>query len=196
MVFFRLTVDQLLFLGYIERQFFNQYNGPRSELYHRYIDDCVGATSSIRKELNQFITAVNSFHPALKYTWEISSTSLAFLDIKLSIEGNGLGTSVHYNSTDSHSYLLYSLSHPSHVKNSIPYSQFLRLHWLCSEDSDFSLKSEEMCHFFDKHGYPASVVTAGQHRAQQIDRQSALQRSQKENNNRIPFTLTTMQSNP
>ena len=43
-----------------------------------------------------------------------------------------------------HSYLLYS---SSHVKNSIPYSQFLRLRRLCSEDSDFSLKSEEMCEF-------------------------------------------------
>ena len=125
-----------------------------------------------------------------KYTWKISDTSLAFLDIKLSIEGNGLCTSVHYKPTDSHSYLLYSSSHPSHVKNSIPYSQLLRLRRLCSEDSDFSLKSEEMCHFFDKRGYPASVVQAGHHRAQQIDRQSALQTSQKENNNRIPFTLT------
>ena len=53
-------------------------------------------------------TAVNSFHPALKYTWEISDTSLAFLDIKVSIEGNGLCTSVYYKPTDSHSYLLYS----------------------------------------------------------------------------------------
>ena len=179
-----------LFVGYIEHKFFNQYNGPKPELYRRYIDDCVGATSSTREELNQFITAVNSFHPALKYTWEISDSSLAFLDIKLSIEGNGLCTSVHYKPTDSHSYLLYSSSHPSHVKNSIPYSQLLRLRRLCSEDSDFSLKSEEMCHFFDKRGYPASVVQAGHHRAQQIDRQSALQMSQKENNNRIPFTLT------
>ena len=33
-----------------------------------------------------------------------------------------LCTSVRYQPTDSHSYLLYSLSHPSHVKNSIPYS--------------------------------------------------------------------------
>ena len=82
------------------------------------------------------------------------------------------------------------LYHPSHVKNSIPYSQFLRLRRLCSEDSDFSLKSEEMCEFFDKRGYPASIVEAGHHRAQQIDRQSALQTSQKENSNRIPFTLT------
>ena len=76
-----------LFVGYIEHKFFNQYNGPKPELYCRYIDDCVGATSSIREELNQFITAVNSFHPALKYTWEISNTSLAFLDIKVSVEG-------------------------------------------------------------------------------------------------------------
>ena len=166
-----------LFVGYIEHQFFNQYNGPKPDLYRRYIDDCVGATSSTREELNQFITAVNSFHPALKYTWEISDTSLAFLDIKVSVEGNGLCTSVHYKPTDSHSYLLYSSSHPSHVKNSIPYSQFLRLRRLCSEDSDFSLKSEEMCEFFDKRGYPASVVEAGHHRAQQIDRQSALQTS-------------------
>ena len=95
-----------------------------------------------REELDQFITSVNSFHPALKYTWEILETSLAFLDINVSISGNVLCTSVHYKTTDSHSYLLYSSSHPSHVKNSTTYSQFLRLRRLCSDDSDFSSKSE------------------------------------------------------
>ena len=57
-----------LFVGYMEHQFFDQYNGHKPKLYRRYIDDCVGATSSTREELNQFITAVNSSHPALKYT--------------------------------------------------------------------------------------------------------------------------------
>ena len=161
---------------------------PQPELYGRYIDDCIGAISSNREELDQFITSVNSFHPALKYTWEISETSLAFLDIKVSISGNVLCTSVHYKPTDSHSYLLYSSSHPSHVKNSIPYSQYLRLRRLCSDDSDFSSKSEEMCQFFAKRGYPVSVVKAGHHRAQQFDRQSSLQTSQKDKNDRIPFT--------
>ena len=42
-----------------------------------------------------------------------------------------------------------------------------------------------MRHFFKKRGYPDSVVNV-----QQIDRQSALQTSQKEKNERIPFTLT------
>ena len=171
-----------LFVGFIEHHFFSQYHGPKPELYGRYIEDCIGANSSTREELTQFITAVNSFHPALKYTWEISDTSLAFLDIKISIEGNGLCTSVYYKPTDSHSYLLYSSSHPSHVKNSIPFSQFLRLRRLCSDDSDFSEKSEAMCQFFDKRGYPVSVVQAG--------RQSALQTAEKENTDRIPFILT------
>ena len=106
------------------------------------------------------------------------------------MEGNGLCTNVHYKPIDFHSYLLNSSSHPSHVKNSIHFSQFLRVCRLCSDNSDFSLKSKEMCNFFNKRGYPASVVQAGYHRAPQIDWQSALQTSQRDNNDRIPFTLT------
>ena len=68
-----------LFVGFIEHQFFSQYHGPKPELYGRYIDDCIGATSSTREELTQFITAVNSFYPALKYTWEISDTSFIYI---------------------------------------------------------------------------------------------------------------------
>ena len=61
---------------------------------------------------------------------------------------------------------------------------------VCAVMTDFSNKSKEMCQFFEKRGYPASVIQAAHHSAQQIDRQSALQTSQKEKNDRIPFTLT------
>ena len=74
-----------VYVGYVEHQFFNQYARPKSELYGRHIDDCIGAISSNREELKQFISSVNSFHPALKYTWEISVTSLAFLDNNFSV---------------------------------------------------------------------------------------------------------------
>ena len=130
--------------------FFNQFNGTKPELYGRFIDDCIGATLSSREELDHFITSVNSFHPALKYTWRISETLIAFLDIKVSINGNVLSTSVHYKPTDSHGYLLHSSSHPPHVINSIPFTQFLRLRCLCSDYSDFSNKSEEMCHYLQE----------------------------------------------
>ena len=112
-----------LFLGFIEHQFFSQYNGPKPELYSCYIDNCISAASSTRKELTQFLTGSNSFDSALKYNQEISDSSLAFLDIKISKQGNSLCTSVYYKPTDSHRYLLYSSLHQSHVKNSIPISQ-------------------------------------------------------------------------
>ena len=53
------------FVGQIEHHFCHPYNGSKPKLYGRKIDDCVGATSSTREELSQFITAVNSFHPIL-----------------------------------------------------------------------------------------------------------------------------------
>ena len=93
-----------LFVGYTENQFFHRYNGPQPKLYRHYIDDCVGATSSTREELEQFIYFVNLFHPALKYTWQISETSIAFLDFNVSIHNNGLSTSVYYKPTDAHSF--------------------------------------------------------------------------------------------
>ena len=90
--------------------------------------------------------------PGSEVYLNISDTSLAFLDSKISIEVNGLCTSVNYKLTYSHSYLLYSSSDPSHVKNSIPFSQFLRIRRLFSDDSDFSEKSEAMCQFYHKRG--------------------------------------------
>ena len=50
-----------------------------------------------------------------------------------------------------------------------------------------------MCNSFKN---PTYVFQEGHHRAQQIDRQSAQQTLQKENNNRIPFTVTFHPHNP
>ena len=179
-----------LFVGFVEEQIFNQFDGPKPELFGRYIDDCLGATSCTKEELERFIGFVNSFHPALKFTWEISETSVTFLDINISVQDNKLATSVHYKPTDLHSYLLYSSSHPSHVKDSIPYSQFLRLRRLCSEDSDFNSKCDEMSNFFSERGYPDSNLSKAFNRVQNVNRDSALEPSASDNEERIPFTLT------
>ena len=47
-----------------------------------------------------------------------------------------------------------------------------------------------MCQFFDKLGYPVSFAQVDHYHAQKIDRQSALPKAQKENGDRIQFTLT------
>ena len=177
-----------LFVGFIENKFFSDYHGPKPDLYKRYIDDWVGATSSSREELNLFINSVSSFHPALKYTWEISENSLTFLDIKLSINDNALSTSVHYKPTDAHNYLLHSYSHPQHVKNAIPISQFLRLRRLCSDDTDN--KCKEMCQFFQKTRLPWRRCNHRQTPRPRNRPRDRTTTSQNEETDRIPFTLT------
>ena len=56
--------------------------------------------------------------------------------------------------------------------------------------TDFSLKSEEMCHFFDKRGYPA--VCCSIRPSSRPTNWSAVSTTNvsEGNNNRIPFTLT------
>ena len=39
-----------LFFGYVEEQIFNQFDGSKPELFGRYIDDCLGATSCTKEE--------------------------------------------------------------------------------------------------------------------------------------------------
>ena len=76
------------------------------------------------------------------------------------------------------------------VISNAPFSQFLRLRRLYSDDSVFFQKSESMCQFFETRGYPVSVVQTGHRCAQLIDQQSSLQTSQIEYSDRIPLTLT------
>ena len=179
-----------LFVGYIENQIFQQYTGHKPEYFGRYIDDCFGATSCSRSDLDSFVSFVNSFHPALDFTWEISETSVTFLDVLVSVNGNCLSTTVHYKPTDSHSYLLYSSSHPKHTLNSIPYSQLLRVRRLCSDDDDFAVKCAEMREFFIRRNYPAHIVDRAILKVSNISRTTALTPRVRTSNERIPFTVT------
>ena len=123
----------------------------------RYIDDILGLADLPVTDIENFIDSFGKFHPAVQFTHEISNT-VNFLDIKLSIENRGVSTSVYYKPTDSHAYLHYHSNHSSSCKNAIPYSQFFRLHRLCSETDDFSAKSEEMCRFFYDKAFDSCFI--------------------------------------
>ena len=125
------------------------YQGNKPQLYKRYIDDVLGASSDTRQDLENFIEFCSTYHPSLKYTFEISESSLSFLDLCLTISDARITTTIHYKPTDTHSYLDYSSSHPPHCKKAIPYSQFLRLRRICSDDDVYVAKSKEMASFFD-----------------------------------------------
>ena len=117
---------------------------------------------------------------------------MSFLDISVSINGDALVTSISYKPTDSHSYLLFSSSHPNHTKQSIPYSQFLRLRPLCSNDKDFETKSLEMRTFFvELCGYPTHLLDSAIQKAFSNSRRDTLKPPLgKISDDKIPLVLT------
>ena len=118
---------------------------------------------------------MQNFHPAVKFTYKISEQSVAFLDMDISLKKEKLTTSVHYKATDSQSYLDYRSSHNPSTKNSSPSSQFLRLCRLCSDDTDFEEKAENMVEFFIQRHYPEDIARTAHQKVRTIPCQQTLQ---------------------
>ena len=84
---------------------------------------------------------------------EIENQSICFLDLRISIFGNKLTTTVYGKPTDSH---LYLHADSCHNKSSIKGNQkgvALRLRCICSSDNDYTAKSIE----YTKYKYLKSV---------------------------------------
>ena len=182
-----------LYVGYIEEQIRASYTGFVPQLLKRCIDDVVGCAQCTRYDLEQYIDYVSNFHPALQFTSTISELELPFLDIKVSINGEKLQTSVHYKETDTHNYLHYSSLHLDHCKGSIPYSQFLRLRRICSDDAVFTNRAAEMKEYFQARGYPNELVNNNLRKvptARSSLLKSTPASSDESTNTKVPLVLT------
>ena len=169
------------FMGHLEQKLLQHYSKPVPEMYKKYIDNGIGATSMSHSQLLDFIEFVQNFHPPVKLTYEIFEQSVACLNMDISLKYRKLTKPAHYKATDSHSYLDYRSSHnPSTQKNSIPSSQFLRLCYLWSDDTDFEKKrAEEMVEFFNQRHYPEDIVRTALQKVKTIPRQQTLQPNDK-----------------
>ena len=111
-----------------------------------------------KKELKKFMSSFNSFTPNLKFTYESSKKDISFLDLKVSLTKGKLSTDLHIKATDCHQYLHYSSGHPEHTKQSIVYSQLLRVSRICSRENDFNRHRSNMKIWFQKRGYPGNII--------------------------------------
>lgn len=116
-----------IFMGKLEKELL-QSSIERPLSWYRFIDDVDMKWIHTDEGLQNFITRANNIHPSIKFTYEISKSSISFLDTSSSLSANGeLSTDLYSKPTDTNQYLLPSSYHPPHVTKSIPYSQALRL---------------------------------------------------------------------
>ena len=96
------------------------------------------------------------------------------MDVSVKLKNDHLETSLYTKPTDAHNYLSFKSCHPKNCKKAIPYSQFLRVHSICSIDDDFVKHSKQLARYFLKADYPAKIVQEAFERAYEKDRKILL----------------------
>jgi len=101
---------------------------------------------------------MNQAHPTIKFTSDYSKHAINFLDVQVKRKGNRLVTDLYIKPTDIHQYLEANSCHPNDCKNSIAYSQALRLNRICSESRDFDVRCNDLENWLIKRGYDQKLV--------------------------------------
>ena len=110
------------------------------------------------EKLVQFLNELNKFHPNLSFTYETSKNNVNSLDLNVSLRDGAIPTDLYIKPADGHQHLHYQLSHPYHVKVSIPYSQALRASRVCSSEKEFRANICKMKVWFSARGYLEKIV--------------------------------------
>jgi hypothetical protein len=120
-----------IFMGKLEKQLLES-SIERPLSWYRFIDDVDMKWTQSDEELQNFLSRANNLHPSIKFTHEISNTTISFLDTSSSLSEGVLSTDLYSKPTDTNQYLLPSSCHPPHVTTSIPHSQALKIRRICS----------------------------------------------------------------
>ena len=131
-----------------------------------------------RDYLDQFVNFIGNFSPGLKYSSCIGK-EVNMLDTTLSVENCKIRSTLYSKPTDAHSYLHYDSCHSVSCKNSIPYSQFLRVRRICSEFEDYKVKVKTMFQHFVNRGYPKRVLHRAKDKVDRLDRKQLLSYNKK-----------------
>ncbi len=95
------------FMGQLEKKLLAE--APhKPDLYLRYIDDIFCIFSLGQQHVEEFIEYMNSSHPTIKFTAEMSTETVAFLDTRVRVDPvtNTVYTEMYTKDTDTQNYLI------------------------------------------------------------------------------------------
>ena len=147
----------ILFMGDLEEKILKDCD-KKPLIWWRYIDDIFMLWQHGEKELENFLEFLNCYHPTIKFTADYSREEIHFLDVSVRKTNKQLVTDLYIKPTDTHQYLHASSCHVYHSKKSIPYSQALRLNRICSVNSSYDKRCNELEIWLRERGYSDKLV--------------------------------------
>ncbi len=163
-----------LYMGHFEDE--HVYTYPLEPwCWFRLIDDIKFLWPHGREELDRFIHHVNYVGSrddrSLKFTAQISESSDDFLDTSLYFTPTGgIAFKLYSKPTDKHNYLRYDSCHPKRMKDSIPFTHFLRICTIFTELSEFDKSATLIAKHFFRRGYPKTLIEESLIKVRRIDR--------------------------
>ena len=130
----------------------------RPKYWYRFIDDVWSIINGTEADVKEFIAYLNRVTNHIQFTATFSQEKVQFLDVWTKRDGSQICTDLYSKPTDSHSYLDYTSCHPKNTKQSIPYSQFLRVRRNCTHWTDFIGHSLQLWLHFQRRNYPITLL--------------------------------------
>ncbi|KAJ8036166.1 hypothetical protein HOLleu_20053 [Holothuria leucospilota] len=176
-----------LFMGNLEKEFLSRQI-LKPQIWLRFIDDIFMIWPHGEDSLKIFVENINSFHSTIKFTADSSRVSVHILDTTVTIENGSLKTDLFNKPTDKHNYLLPSSCHPPHCTKNIPYSQALRIKRVCSSETDFETRTNELSSHLQNRQYFRGSIENAVKKAKDTPRSETLTyKNRQPNSNRVPL---------
>ena len=161
----------------------------RPMLWWRYRDDIFDLWTQGLPKLLEFTDYINDLYPTIKFELVYSESHLNVLDLTLHFCNGFISTDVYAKPTDSHLYLPFSSSHPSHCKRAVPFGVALRIKRNCSTNDFLQNRCKEYKGYLKSQNYPAELVDKQFDKALSISRSELLSKKVKPDKKVFPLVL-------
>jgi len=158
-------------------------------LWWRYRDDVFDIWTQGLPKLLEFTDYINALYPTIKFELVYSDSHLNVLDLTLHLRDGFISTDVYAKPTDSHLYLPFSSSHPSHCKRAVPFGVALRIKRNCSTNDFLQKRCREYKGYLKSQNYPAELVDKQFDKALSISRSKLLSKQVKPVKKVFPLVL-------
>ena len=188
------------FMAHFEKQLLA--TSPHKPLiWKRFIDDIFSVWTLPEAEINNFVEFANSFHTTIKFTHEMSSEKIVFLDTEVFkgprfITDKILDVQTHFKPTETFQYTHFSSCHPLSVKKGFVKGEALRLLRTNSVKESFEFKKLQFLTRLLERGYPKSFAEDILTEIKFSMRNTALQSKSKTSKKIIPFVTTFNPATP
>ena len=167
--------------------------------FFRFLDDIIMLSSATRETIIKQIAHLNTLHPTLKFTADISDSSINFLDITIykgpNFKNTGrLSTKIFTKPCDTFQYIMPTSIHPPSTFKAFIYGEFLRIIRNSSEKEEYEASSKLFKERLILRGYDEAFILNIQQSVSHENRQNILEETgnkPERNKLHIPLVFTT-----